>query len=360
MSLEKHLVIAVLAHNEADVIGVLLQDVVRQTVFTPGHSGLKITVCIVPNGCSDATAESARTLLGQMDFPAHVHWDVTEVAPASKTNAWNVFVHDIAPDDADYFLFLDADIRLPQQDIIERTVACLEQHPDAWAVSDKIVNVFPEDSGFSLMKLASSALSKTATGDRAGICGQFYCARAERLKRITLPRGLLSQDGFIGAMIVSSALCEPSDPDRIKGVPDAYHLHPAYTKLSQRFRYEKRQAMSTTVYTFIYDMMLDLPPDMDDRMDRIRQLNVEEPDWVEKLVIQRCSGRWFVVPSDYVFKRLKRLRHFWRTSWKKTPWILAATVFDIWVGISASHELRTKAIGSVERNSDRFKIRAGH
>jgi len=351
------LVIGVLAHNEAKVVGNLLSDLSQQSVFQADFKGLEVEICVVPNGCKDRTADISRSILESLDFPDHVIWKVEEIEQAGKTNAWNVFVHDLAPEDADYLLFLDADISLPQTDIIERSIATLEAHPDAWIASDESRDVFPEDAGLSFMKIVSPMVAGTAGGQGPSICGQFYCARAARLRQITLPVGLLSQDGFIRAMVLTSGLTEPEQLARIRSVPGAYHLHPAYTKLSSRFRYEKRQAMSTTVYTYVYDILNTLPPTFEERMKEIKRLNKDDPDWLARVVQKECSKTSFPVPRRYVLKRMKNLRGDFISSARKTPVILPALAFDIFVGWRASRELKKNALGGAAQNANRFTVR---
>lgn len=352
------LTIGILAHNEANVISTLLRDVSRQSVLQSGFDGVEVQICVVPNGCDDATAETSRRVLTDLKLPEHVTWQVVEVGQPSKTNAWNVFVHEIAPDDADYLLFLDADISLPQTDIIERSIATLEAHPSAWVASDQSRNVFPDGSGPSFMKLMAPMVAGTVSGGGHSICGQFYCARAQKLKQITLPVGLLSQDGFIRAMVLTSALTEPEQLDRVRLVPGAYHLHPAYTKLSSRFRYEKRQAMSTTVYTFVYQLLNRLPPSLDDRMAEIKRLNETRPNWVADIVNSETAKSMLPVPRRYVFKRVRQLQvPLWKAFLKK-PVLIPAVMFDMFVCWRASIELKTQSIGTFETNKGRFKIRA--
>src|SRR6056297_1544089 len=166
------LVIGVLAHNEANVIGNLLEDVSRQSILQSGFVGLEVLICVVPNGCTDATSDTSRRVLNGLNLPGHVTWQVVDVDQPSKTNAWNVFVHQIAPDDADYLLFLDADISLPQIDIMERSIATLETHPETWIASDVSRDVFPENSGPSFMKIVSPMVAGTVSGGGHSICGQ--------------------------------------------------------------------------------------------------------------------------------------------------------------------------------------------
>lgn len=353
----KKLVVGILAYNEGDVIAGLLEDLVRQSVMKPGFEGVATRICVVPNGCSDDTAQVSRDTLKGLSLADHVSWDVTEVATPGKTNAWNHFVHQVVDDDADYILFLDADIRLPQQDIIERSLDMLEARREAWIVSDQAKNVFFDTSASAMMKVLTYFLAGTANDSASGICGQYYCARAERLKQITLPAGLLSQDGFIGAMVLTSALSEPPNEARVQRVPDAYHLHPAYTSVSSRFRFEKRQAMSTTVYTFIYEFLHSLPPSLNARMAEIKRLNGAEPDWVARLVKAKCADTVFPVPARYILKRIKMLPKLRAKGVLRAPFAIVALPFDFWVGLRASLELKSKAIGDTKSNAGRFRIR---
>lgn len=352
-----NLTIGVLAHNEASIITELLHDVLAQSIVQVQSKGVSVHICVVANGCTDTTSDVARSFLSQADLPEHVGFDVFDLDMPSKTNAWNQFVHALSPKDADHLLFLDADIKLPQLDIIERSVEALQNDPELWIVSDEPKNVFPADSGFSVLKFVSQFYQRKPGRGKASMCGQFYCANATRLRQITLPIGLLSQDGFIRAMVLTSCLTEDEQLRRILVLKDAHHLHPAYTKLSGRFRYEKRQMMSTTVYGFIYAFLNSMPPSMETRMAEVARLNEGEPSWVARLVEEECHGRAFVVPWRVPVRRLQRLRPI---NLRKLPKVLAAipvVVFDTVVAFAASRELRRNAIGDPSRNKDRFTFR---
>ncbi|WP_135502455.1 glycosyltransferase family A protein [Roseovarius aestuariivivens] len=351
------LTIGVLAHNEEAIIGNLIGDLKNQSVVRNPAAGLDIHLCIVANGCTDGTVETSRSCLADASFPDHVQWDVFDLKPPSKTNAWNVFVHDISPEDSDVLLFMDSDIRLPQPDIIERSLQELHTNRSAWIVSDEPKNVFPPGSGWSVTRFLSERFGRKPGRGKASLCGQFYCARASRIREITLPTGLLSQDGFIRAMVLTSALTEPEQIERISILPNAFHLHPAYTTVSSRFRYEKRQMMSTTVYNYIYALLNDMPKSLSDRMAEIRRLNRTDPAWVAKLVRENCRDRTFVVPLDFAFRRARRLRPFTLAKITRLIAVIPALAFDILVAWRASSELRQNAIGDVEANQGRFKIR---
>lgn len=353
------LFIGILAHNEAGVIGRLLQDLSQQSVMQTGFTGLSVHICIVPNGCTDTTAQTSRVALAGLDLPKHVEWSVVELEPAGKTSAWNAFVHEISPDDADYLLFLDADVSLPQHDLIERSVAMLVDYPEAWVVSDESRNVFPEGSGPSLMKFLAPLFAATASGKPSGICGQFYCARARRLKSLVLPAGLLSQDGFIRAMILTSALTTTEELNRIQRVPDAYHLHPAYATLSRRYRYEKRQMVSVVVFRSVYKFLRTLPNTYEERMSEIHRLNSVDPNWVSRVVQSDSTESMMALPKRQVFNRFDRWRERpWPRRIAMAPIVFLAMLFDVFVCLRAAAELRSVPISNATKDGNRFRIRA--
>ena len=75
--------IGILAYNESESIGLTLQSLFEQSLFTDANCQTAIEIVVVPNGCSDNTAEVARNLLaaliGQSAHP-QIHSSVAEVA----------------------------------------------------------------------------------------------------------------------------------------------------------------------------------------------------------------------------------------------------------------------------------------
>jgi len=351
------LAIALLAHDEADLLPAILGDLRRQSVFGEEGAGLaRIDLTVVPNGCSDDTAAVARAELARLAFPERVRTAVAEIAQPGKTNAWNVFCHEILAPDATHVVMLDADIRLPWTDLIAQSLALLAAEPGALAATDVSVKDFTGVSPLNPIRWLSLAVQDIAAAPGGGaLCGQYYCARAEALRAIVLPAGLLSQDGFLSAMLRTDALTRPVEPGRIRLVPGGYHLHPAYARLSQILRYQKRQAIGTALYGLVYKEMERMPADPGLRMAEIARRNAADPDWVQALIAARAEDPAPMVPPSYRRRKLKRPRSL--RGWLKYPLAPFLALVDARVCDRAEAELRARAVGSPTANRGKFRIR---
>lgn len=351
--------IAFLAHDEADRLPAALADLRAQTVFGGDAGAAPAEIVVVANGCTDDTAEAARRAFARLGFPAHVRCRVVDLPTPGKTNAWNVFVHELLDPAAEVVCMLDADIRMPQPDLIARALRALGAAPDARVASDVSVKDFGDLPRLHPMRLLNLAFERPGGGGGgAGFCGQFYCIRAEFLRRLVLPIGLLSQDGFLRAMILTEGLTRPENMGRIVTPPGAFHLHPAYTRLSQIYRFQKRQAIGTAIYLLIYRELERMPPSLDARMAEIRRRNAEDPGWVSDLIAERARDPENFVPRSYVRRMLetmRRARGLQRLKWLLAP---AGLAFDAAVARAADAELRRRAVGSLEANRGKFRIRA--
>ena len=97
-----HVTIGILAHNEATGIGATLHSLFQQSVFVEGQCQVlsaHYEVLVVPNGCSDNTAEVASAVLRELCSKrpeATCSYRVEEIDRPGKSNAWNELVHTFA------------------------------------------------------------------------------------------------------------------------------------------------------------------------------------------------------------------------------------------------------------------------
>jgi len=345
--------IGILAHNEAGVIADFIRELRAQTVFCT-EAGPDISICLVANGCSDDTVGIARRSFAMAKFPAYVRIRVVTLPVASKTNAWNGFFQGYLPQKTKYVVMVDPDIRLPQTNLFERCMRELDMRSDLIVASDISRKDFRNASPFNLARVASIAMQRR-TAHRPSICGQFYCGRAAFLRRIALPIGLLSQDGFLRAMILTEGLTRPEDTKRIDALQDALHLHPGYSRFTSIFRYQKRQAIGTAMFLAVYKELEKMPPDFDARMEEIRRRNLARPGWVQEALAARIATNQPLMPG-YARRSLKRggsrLKRLVRL-----PLTATAVIVDSIIVRAAERELRAKAIGTLHANTGRFTVR---
>ena len=90
--------VAVFAHNEERHIVACLESISKASATHP------VRAYVLANGCRDATAERVR------EFARNRSWvTLIDIKIGDKANAWNVFMHEIAPE-GDSFFFVDGDI----------------------------------------------------------------------------------------------------------------------------------------------------------------------------------------------------------------------------------------------------------
>jgi glycosyltransferase involved in cell wall biosynthesis len=172
--------VAVFAHNEES-------NIIRCLDSLPAAGCPESAkVVVLANGCTDRTA-------GLVEEYASTRPNIVPlvIAKGDKANAWNIFVHEHAPE-AGAVAFVDGDV-VPGPRSIALLANALETSPRA---------------------LVASAVPSTGRSRRAqveaiiserGVLGNLYAVREELLTRIRragirMPIGFVREDGLIGAL----------------------------------------------------------------------------------------------------------------------------------------------------------------
>lgn len=173
--------VAVFAHNEEREIISCLESLLKASAHP-------LACYVLANACSDKTE-----MLVTEYSKSHPNVHLVSIALGDKANAWNVFVHDHAPQDADYYFFIDGDVQAGTL-AIDRLAIALDDTPYANGAS-----ALP-DSGRNIERFKKDML------DSKGLAGNLYALRGTfvaRLKsqHIRMPIGLIGEDALIGAML---------------------------------------------------------------------------------------------------------------------------------------------------------------
>lgn len=180
MSSKRAWPVAIFAHDEEKNIVACLES------LAPAAPGWPLEIFVLANGCTDRTeqwvAEYARD---------HANVRLVSIARGDKAHAWNVYVHDLAPDEPVH-VFMDGDVQACPRALVELHAA-LQAHPAAHAAA-----ALPQ-SGRSRETLRRAMLREH------GLMGNLYALRQEfmtRLQRhrVHLPVGLVFEDGLVGAL----------------------------------------------------------------------------------------------------------------------------------------------------------------
>jgi glycosyltransferase involved in cell wall biosynthesis len=361
--------IGILAYNESDSIAILLKSLCQQSLLTSLNKGFSIEIIVVPNGCSDNTAliahNTLKTLLQENDR-ALCNWQVCEVKEAGKSNAWNLFIHQFAAPDADFFCLMDADIQLSDRYTLEKMLKVLVENPEYWIAIDRPIKDVELKENKSWLDKLSVAVSKSSNAGQLYICGQLYCGRAEPLRNIWMPIGLPVEDGFLTQMVISEnfTLENPTFAKRIVRVAEAYHIFEAYTNPFKLINHEVRVVVGIVINAFLTCYLQEKLCSNELALRResasfrgstnltagmlINQWNQENPLWLNGFVRNSLAKeRWWLIPISLVFRRYRSLRN--HSLWKALlhmPIATLAFMVDISIFIRANSTLHRKVISN--------------
>jgi len=293
--------IGVFAHNEADGIAAMLDDCLAQTIFT--DAGLDLRLLVLANGCSDATADVSRSVLARHKGPG---LEVADLREGGKSRTWNRFVHELSRPGADYLLFLDADIAMPDPDTLARLLRFIVDREHVVAspsrpVKDLERTTRPLTPVEKLIAASAGGLDDWKTA----ICGQLYIARTSAMRTIWLPVGLPVEDGFIRAMILTENFSKDEDLRRIDADDGVWHVYESERTLSALIRHQVRIIIGSAINTLIFRRLEEEPKA---RRGALMAEAAKDDDWLGALIRKRLpSMPYGWVPFHYL---VKRLNHF--------------------------------------------------
>ena len=109
----------------------------------------------------------------------------------------------------------------------------------------------------TLLERISVTASSVSTAGSPAISGQFFCARAEALRQIWMPKGLAVEDGFLHAMIITDCFRTAIDEGKVIRAENATHYYETLTSIKAIFRHELRIIIGSAVNCyFMWDFLL--------------------------------------------------------------------------------------------------------
>lgn len=344
----------IVAHNESRLIGKMLSSLFEQSLLNQAIPQLQIELIVMPNGCTDDTAEVARrelTLSVDPSVHKNLSWDVKEIAKAGKSNAWNLFVHEFSNQTAEYLFLMDSDIQLLDQNALYSMLKTFEQS-QAWVVVDRPIKDVVLKTDKTLREHLSAAVSglsggQAIEGEPAWICGQLYCAEARVLRQICLPTALPAQDGFLYTMIVTNGLQSERNPNRVILASSASHLFEAYTSIKRLLKHERWLIVASAVNELLFSNLEGAGMVGSKAGTYIMRNNREDPQWLSNLIqITAANQRW-LIPRFILIRRFVSLADKpWYKAIVLLPLSLAAFLADLYLAIQANQDLhRGSALG---------------
>jgi glycosyltransferase involved in cell wall biosynthesis len=299
--------IGIFAHNEAGRIGNALDDLLKQDLVS-GPQGNAI-LHVLANGCTDTTVEEARSLVAARGLQDRVM--VHDLPEGGKSRTWNRFVHDLSRPEAEYFIFFDADCRIPEPHVLRGLVEFLSASPGLDAASSKAVKDIVHDPGLKRGPLDTLIVTAAGTLNewRHSISGGLYILRASVGRGFHLPIGLPTEDGFVAAMVKSRNFDElGSGKIRIDGKEELFYIYESERGVGALLRHQTRLVVGGAINDQIYSRLNALPT-----AERLADLerSARDPDWLPALLHEKLPRRPYgYVPFAFLTKRVR----FWRRS----------------------------------------------
>lgn len=321
---ELALSIGILAYNEEQSLATTLSSLFGQSIFSnpvigATHKIKKIEVVVVPNGCTDRTAAVAEAELvshiSQLD--SNYREDVNlvpvveELKQGGKSNAWNIYTHEISDQDADLIIMIDADIEFNQVETIYNSLTTLMDCDDSTVVVDSPLKSLQRKPNKTWIDRISLRVSQDYLDSGIGVAGSFYCARARTLRQIWMPAGLPGEDGFLKAMIITDMFRAGVDHGKIVRAEDASHFYIPETSISRIIRHELREIIGTSINCFLtWDFLLfATDPKGPGAGVVLRNLIEGRPEWMAEYLNNTIKNKGFwVLPRGMVTKRLTELK----------------------------------------------------
>jgi len=313
--------IGVLAFNEENSIEATLDSLFQQSIFHRADDvAQNIETIVVANGCTDRTQEKAQAAVSKFTVKRQTalrktNCQVINVRERGKANAWNLFVHKFSNSDADYLFLMDADILFAAEGTMWSMLMALQKDPFAQVSTDTPIKYFERGQIPWWARWISVGTSKMTQAGTAQLTGQLYCIRSAIARRLRLPYGLLSEDGFLKKLVCTDLLTRPSDPRRIVRADKASHFFEGYSSMKDILNNQTRYKISETINYFLCEKVL---PQLTEMERNEFALTIEQREtldrcwWFESFVtyIDSRMGFWGIFPDalTYRFKRLSLLK----------------------------------------------------
>ena len=349
--------LGILAWNEASSIGATIDSIFAQRIFhQPPEKLESIEIAVVPNGCTDATAEVAQQALDRakasidaVDVRVVVH----NIAKPSKANAWNMYVHEVSDPQADFLILMDGDVKIQHPDTLGNMVQALNDHPQAnvaGAVPVKHLAMHKTRNMFDWLSLGASEIRREMPGCFAGC---LYCTRASILRQFRLPSILIGEDIFVRATIVTDFFTREENMQRVVTAPNATVLFEAYTSPRRIFKNLKRRAVTMAIDAILFSELWDKATPKEHGGALLIRWDREQPGWDRRLLEAKMrEEKW---RTDFVYHYRKWWERIAKMPKPKAlmliPAVMAAGSLDTAASYAAHRAMRRGEVSGLWFNT---------
>lgn len=337
----RRLSIVILGKDEEQTIGHCLKQISQQTLFE--RAGLTTEILVVANGCTDRTADVARSCAAELARP-NLEFRVFDLPQGGKSRSWNRAVHEFSDPAADALLFVDSDIRFADETILARIFDGLQADESIAVYTGYPMKSVAQKPHPNLVDRFSLMVSRN-TRHLNAICGQLYMICGDLVRTIWLPDETPGEDGFLNAMVRTNGFSRPRNAANIREAETVTHyfLPPSPVEF---FVHERRMFVGTMVNRWLFEYLWSL------RLGEpagplIRDWNLERPDWPQDVIDRNIRARTWLIPREMLLGRLQSIDKIGlRRFIFRLPMALAATLLSIPPAIMANKTLKQKGAAS--------------
>ncbi|WP_052389727.1 glycosyltransferase family 2 protein [Belnapia moabensis] len=228
--------VAVFAYNEEERVVAALDR------LDACGTGVELRIHVLINGCTDGTERVVRAWR-----PRHATVMPVVIARGDKANAWNHYVHDVAPIDAAIHVFTDGDM-LVSPGSVAAFLRQFEAEPHANGCA-----------GLPMSGRSREAFRAKLVNNRE-MAGNLYALRGSfvaevRRRGIRLPFGIFGEDGLVAALVKFNLDMRGREDDlRITAAHEAGFAYPSlspwrpsnwrvYRNRKMRYAVRRQQAL---------------------------------------------------------------------------------------------------------------------
>lgn len=339
--------LGIMAWNEEGAIPAALGSLLQQSVFAMlAARGERAEIIVLPNGCTDNTADVARATLERLHaehpYPDAFTARVCELEQPGRNNAWNRFVHEFSARESQAIFLMDADIVFHGEDSLRNMILTLERDREAMVVTDRAHKEIEFKPAKSLRDRLSLAISSMNGTNQGWFTGQLYGMRAHIARNLYLPRDFgATDDGFFKHVICTDFLTRPPNLRRVARAPDAAHIFEAYTSVGDVLKNQQRQMVGQTILHVLLEYLKTRPhAERVNLAMTLRRAEARDPEWLKRLTAQhvaRVRFFWELFPGLMTF----RVRRWWALGgWRRMTCFPAMIVGSVVTAISGWRAFR--------------------
>lgn len=331
--------VGILAHNEQEHIASTILDVVKQDIFS--KTNFEVKLHIIPNGCTDRTSDVANEVIYKLRA-TNIRFEVNVLEQPGKSNAWNIFVHKLAWQDADYLILVDADIVIHDTSSLGLLIESLIRNQSANVATSLPRKEIEAKKNKNVREKLSINVSYLDESKSVAICGQLYCIRGRVAREIYLPCGLPVEDGFISASVHTANFTDHSQSfHRVIRASSVSHYFEALLNPIALYKHEKRLQIGTLINSIIFNNLWKQNFKKHNMAGHyIRKMNQQDPLWVSRLVSEyRDNNGFWVVPKKQMFSYIRSWKKSKRTTLEKLcklPLVILSTLITVSIVVSVN------------------------